>query len=370
MQKFVAVVICVAAVTPASSLLRSASRASQLPVRRSVPIVVQPASKFDLAVTRQFDRDYPPALQAADDQLYAGLGLTSSDHAARATLLDAASAASARYDVTKHVVYVRSTPHAGRARLVNELVRALVDQNFGLKRMGTLRARDRDAALAAAGAVNGLASLASGVRTPAPTSGTLLDRFLATERDVGPGRALIARLRYLGGRSAVASALRTFPRTTEQLLHLDKFLEREPALPIQVPVQVADLTYTMSETFGELDVRALLGAFGISNSDVVADGWGGGRLALYRSTTDVPTTVLVLRWDTPEDADEWRAAAPRYVVAAFPGAVTHVCPAVDACWLEGDRELALGSSATTTVFASGPEAELIAASLIQASGSG
>src|SRR5947208_14362684 len=74
------------------------------------------------------------------------------------------------------------------------------------------------------------------MRAPALHGGPL-DRFLELEAaaGLGPGRALAAELRYLGGSRALASALRTFPQTTEQLLHVDKFLERERALPVRLP---------------------------------------------------------------------------------------------------------------------------------------
>jgi hypothetical protein len=200
---------------------------------------------------------------------------------------------------------LRAPRRPARARLINELVRALVDQNFGLRRIDRLRSHDRDAALAAEAVVEGTAALAAGIRARAPR-GTPLERFLQLEAasGPGPGRALAAKLRYPGGTRAVASALRMFPQTTEQLLHVDKFFERERALPIRVPSQIGDETLIGSETFGELDLRNLLRAFRIPAADTVAAGWGGGRLALYRSAAGDYTAALELRWDSVADADE------------------------------------------------------------------
>jgi hypothetical protein len=214
--------------------------------------------------------------------------------------------------------------------------------------------------------VDGVASLASGRRATAPRGGPL-ERFLATERAVGSaaGRTLIARLRAVGGPTAVASPLRTWPRTTEQLLHVDKFLQRERALPIALPARVRELELEASETFGELDVRALLAAFALPGAGSVADGWGGGRIGLYRSTAPDPTVIVVVRWDSDEDAAQWRAAASTYVRAAFPTLEPRACPAVDGCWLEGDHEVALDSAGRVTALASGANAELLAAVVLQ-----
>jgi hypothetical protein len=164
--------------------------------------------------------------------------------------------------------------------------------------------------------------------------GTPLDRFSALEygAGLGPGRSLAAQLRYLGGRKALTTALRTFPQTTEQLLHVDKFLERERALPVTLPATAGGAPLVASETFGELDVRSLLRAFNVPGAVATADGWGGGRLALYGKVA-----VIMLRWDTPDDAVQWQAAVPQYVAAAFPGETGHTCPPLDRCWSGGAR---------------------------------
>jgi hypothetical protein len=248
--------------------------------------------------------------------------------------------------------------------LINELVRGLVDQNFGLQRISGLRSRDRDAALAAQGIVEGTAALASGVRAPAPR-GTPLERFLELEATTGPGpgRTLAAKLRYLGGSRALATGLRTFPQTTEQLLHIDKFLERERALSVRLPSSIGTARLSASETFGELDVRNLLHAHRIPNENLVAAGWGGGRLALYRSPTGEYTAALDLRWDSVADAEEWRERVPRFIASAFGLTTGRDCPPLDYCGA-ASSELAAGAIGKRTVFASGPQAELIAAALL------
>jgi len=370
--RFVAVVICAALVAPAAAdsaapvppLLRRASQLSGLKVRRPVRVVVESGTRFEADVTRALDRDYPRTVQRLDDSLYMGLGLLPAQRSIRSALISSAVLSRAYYDARPRVLRERRRPAPTRSAIVHEFVRALVDQNFGLRRVTGLRGRDRDAALAANAVVDGTAALASGLRASAP-HGSPLARFLAVEQSAGLdfGRQLVAQLRYLGGKTAVASALRTFPRTTEAVLHLDKFLQREPALPISLAPTIRDVRLSESETFGELDVLALLRAFDLADADTVADGWGGGRLALYATAGGQQSVALVLRWDTSDDAAQWRAAAPLFVAAAFPDAQGRLCPAVDQCWLVGDRELAAASNGDVTVLASGAEGELVAAAL-------
>jgi hypothetical protein len=359
MRKFVTVVICAGAVLPAAagastaprSLVRDASRLSGLPVRKPVQTTTVSSRRYGALFTRAWNRDYPAGLRRIDTNAYALLGLTR-----RSVKVPAARA---WYDISAQRLFLQRTPAAGRRTVVNELVRALIDQNYGLRRIVGLRARDRDRWLAARGIVDGTAALASGLRADA-LRGTPLDRFsqLEAQTGIGPGRALAAELRYLGGRAALASALRTLPQTTEQLLHVDKFLEHEPALPVRLPTRAGAATLSAAETFGELDVRNLLRAFGVRSADTTAAGWGGGRLALYDGVA-----ALVLRWDSPEDAAEWQAAVRVYVAAAFPGATAQTCPPLDSCW-SGPGEIAAGVFGTTSVLASGPGSSSVAGALL------
>jgi hypothetical protein len=361
MRTFVALVICALVALPSGAsastaprkLVREASRLSGLPARRQVQTAVVSAKRYDALFTRAWSREYPSTIRRTDASVYRRLGLVT-----RAVKFQSPRA---WYDICARRLFVQRGRTTSRPALIQEVVRALVDQNYGLRRLVGLRARDRDRWLAADAIVRGTAALSSGLRAPT-VRGTPLDRFSALEASagLGPGRALAAELRYLGGRSALASALRTFPQTTEQLLHVDKFLERERALAVRLPGRAGDAGLVASETFGELDLRYLLQAFRVPAAETTAEGWGGGRLALYDDVA-----ALVLRWDTPEDAAQWQAAVPAYVGAAFPGATSHTCPPLDRCW-SGPGELAAGVYGTTAVFASGPGSAAVAAALLAA----
>jgi len=363
MRSFVAVVICAIVALPAGAaastaprkLVRDASRLTGLSARKPVTTSAVPVARYLTLYKRARTRDYPTGLRQADATLYEALGL---------------GAASVKrpfprawYDVATRRLFVQRRPAAARRTVLQEVARALIDQNFGLKRrLAGLRTRDRDRWLAANAMVDGTAALASGLRPAAPR-GTPLDRFYALDAaaGLGAGRALAAQLRYLGGRSALVTALRTFPQTTEQLLHVDKFLERERALPVPLQSTVSGARLVASETFGELELRNFLRAFGISSAATVAEGWGGGKLALY----DDGSAVVVVRWDTADDAAEWQAAVPRYIDAAFAGAVARTCPPLDHCWKAGATDLAAGVYGTTSVLASGPGAAKIAPGLLR-----
>jgi hypothetical protein len=372
-EKFVTVVICgvvalsaaggPAAATNRDTLLSNASRLSGLPVRQAVPQKLLAGPSYDAALLRAADREYPRSLRSIDTALYARLGLM--PRSLRARLTGDAHASRAWYDPSVRRLLLRQSPTAQRASVVNELVRALVDQNFNLRRIAPLRARDRDRALAAKSIVDGTAALASGVVSTPSLRGAPLERFLQLESGLAAGKTLAKELRYLGGSPALASALRLFPQTTEQLLHIDKFLERERGLPVRLPTRIGDWKLSASETFGELDVRSLLRAFNVPNALAAAEGWGGGRVGLYVSPTGQTTAALALQWDTIDDAEEWRAAVNGYIAAAFPGATARDCPPLDRCW-SSSWDVATGVLGNASVFASGPGSDTIAATLFAA----
>ena len=353
------VVICIVVAVPAGAaastaprtLVREAVRVSGFSARRPVVTTAVSAPRYDVLYERARARAYPSSLRRADATAYAHLGL-----GARRVK---AATPRAWYDVGARKLLVQQRPAASRRALVHEIVRALIDQNYNLKRLVGLRTRDRDRWLAANAIVEGTAALSSGLRPAAPR-GTPLDRFygLDAAAGLGAGRVLAAQLRYLGGRSGLVTALRTFPQTTEQLLHVDKFLERERALPVRLPATAGGVQLASSETFGELEVRNLLHAFRVPAGAATAAGWGGGRLALYGDVA-----AIVLRWDTAEDAAEWQSTVPHYVAAAFPGVSPGTCAPLDACWT-GAAEVAAGVYGTTSVFASGPGAAGVAAALL------
>jgi hypothetical protein len=313
------------------------------------------APRYAALLARARDREYPAVLRREDATLESLLGLT--------TITVTLPQARAWYDTAARRLFLERTPRPTRRAVLNEVVRALVDQNYGLRRLGALRVRDHDGWLAARGIVDGTAALASGLRA-SPLRGTPLDRFTQLEANVGtgPGRVLAAQLRSIGGSAAVRGGLRTFPRTTEQLLHIDKFLEREPALPVPVPQRAGPATLERAETFGELDVRDLLQAFAVPSAVTAAEGWGGGRLALYADGNE-RLAAIVLRWDSADDALEWQTAAAQYVAAAFPGATPRACPPLDRCWT-GTGEVAAGVLGRTSVLVRGPDAPSVAAALL------
>ena len=248
------------------------------------------------------------------------------------------------YDPVSRTAYVQSG--AGeRATALHELVHALQDQHFDLRRAARASPAAATASLAAAGARS------RGTRRSSPA--VLVARSLSAHGEPQPdalprarsaasrprvGLRFAANLRNLGGNAArVLGSLRRFPATTEQVFHLDKFLERERPLPIVLPGRARpDCELAGDGTFGELDVRALLAVFGVPRLDHAGDGLG------RRPHRDLPRLPAARPWrsrstGTPErDAQSsGRDAVTRYVNEAFDAATRRDPRAPTACRRHG-----------------------------------
>jgi hypothetical protein len=364
-RKLVTVVICtlvLAAPAAAGSplrlpaLTRLASKASGLRVSSRPKVVFLGKAAMQQQALRLLDRDYTPDQQAYDETLYRTLGLLDDAQTLRPSLVQQANAAAGRYDALRRAVYLRAGSTA-RQTVLRELVHVLQDQRFNLRRLAGLRAGHRDAAIAAAAATDAHAAFVSGLRRgrPVAPSGSRLGIFLAVESafPTTTGLRFISTLQNLGGNRAIFTALQRFPQTTEQILHIDSFLEREPAVAIALPTAIGKFGRTSEDTFGELDVRALLATFAVPRRESVGTGWGGGRTALYREPSGRQAVVVALDWDEAADADQWAEAVATYVNAAFGKSAATPCGAT-VCWSVGGRELAFEHDGLRTALVFGP----------------
>lgn len=323
----------------ARALLRLAVKATGLTAEDPVRIVAEPAVRFRQRRVAHFDRSYPRPAQAHDEKVYRALGLLSGGTGTLRNALLALDRRTGLYDPVAGIAYVQKGK-GERTAALRQLVHALQDQHFDLNRVRRLTG-SRDATNAAAAAIEGHASLLLGAPPlPAAGSGSRLTRFLVLEQgfDSTVGRRLAVDLRNLGGTPAVRSALRRFPATTEQVFHVDKFLQRERAVQIVVPDGVEGLRLRSTGTFGELDVRALLAVFGVPALDAAATGWGGGRTAVYRDAS-TEAVLVSLAWDSEANAAQWATAATAYVEAAFGDGTLSECAAT-ACWILSGRSVA------------------------------
>jgi hypothetical protein len=175
------------------------------------------------------------------------------------------------------------------------------------------------------------------------------------ETGVEFARALHGR----GGWGALNQAWQNPPQSTEQILHVERYLAGDtPQL-----VALAPLTETLgagwqllqTDTFGEFMLRQYLGQqLSEAEVDAAATGWGGDTFAVYWNE-EAGQQVMALRlvWDSPADATQFASAFSRYAAWRGDGAVQIDTPD-GACWQLGDV-LCLYARAGETLVVRAPD---------------
>jgi hypothetical protein len=129
------------------------------------------------------------------------------------------------------------------------------------------------------------------------------------------GFAFVTALRRTKPWSAINAAFVRPPRSTEQILHVDKYLADDKPIAVKVEGSpLAAYTVLTSDVWGELGMRSFLRTHGVS--EIVASngaaGWGGDRVITlaHKGETNARRTIGMARfeWDTEVDAREAQAA--------------------------------------------------------------
>ncbi len=129
-----------------------------------------------------------------------------------------------------------------------------------------------------------------------------------------------------GGWEEVNEAYQELPKTTEQILHPEKYVIGEGAVELAIRDLSGDLgddwEQQMDIVFGEFDVyNWLLSTLEYDPfATIAAEGWGGGRIAVYSNDSD-PDRVVVqisLMWDDTDEALEFYTAFAEVVSIVDP----------------------------------------------------
>ncbi|MFW5690964.1 MAG: hypothetical protein ACOCXZ_00570 [Chloroflexota bacterium] len=180
------------------------------------------------------------------------------------------------------------------------------------------------------------------------------------------GMSFVKALYASGGWDAVNAAYDDPPRSTEHILHPDRYLAGDAPLPIYLnDVNSALLldgwTRLFRDRLGEFYLRQYLGTqLDALTVDVASTGWGGDDFALYYNEThDLRAWVLKLAWDTPADQEEFGAAYRRFarLRTGSPGRMVDGLT----CWEQAELALCLVDTGVFTAIASAPTVEEAAA---------
>jgi len=318
---------------------------------KAVEPVTLDAAQLTANLTADFDHENTPdELRLAEDLLIT-LGLLPPGSKLRTIMLDFQSGQVAGYyspDKDQLFVVNRSGGLDGSqmATYAHEFTHQLDDQVIGLDKLGLDVADQSDRQLARLALVEGDATSVQSTYMTANLTPKQLGEVLAAAADPKALEALQKAPPYVretalfpyerglayvmtliatgGGYAAVDAAFKSPPDSTEQILHPDKYVQREVPATVKLPDVATALgagwTAAGQDTLGELILSIWLTQGGVprAEANVAATGWGGDRLVLLRGPDDALGVGLVTTWDTAADASEFLAAASTAVSAREP----------------------------------------------------
>lgn len=304
----------------------------------------------------------PNLLEAADRLLHRLRLLRPEQHYQQVMLKLLGDEIAGFYDPRAKTFFILSDmPESAQVGIMShELHHALQDQHFGIEQMRGYGDRVQDVGLATSALLEGDA-LATMLMYPSgelSASPLLLDKLMSASMQAAAAPAGLSEtiwqsllFPYAGGLTfvtAVADAkgwegvtelYAAPPQSTEQVLHPERYLERDEPTWLEHPSPLPGAERYAVDVMGEWMVRSLLGEWlgaSVAPASVsrAAAGWDGDRLSGWRfAGSDRELVTWLLVWDSEEDAEAfarlgpllatwWTGGAPASSEGAHGGAVT------------------------------------------------
>lgn len=329
---------------------------------------------------RSFDEDNPAEYVRGNERLLKAFGLFPEDKTLKGIFLELIDSQVAGFyrpdDKTLYVVSRSGTINgADKITFAHEYGHALQDANFPVFAEQEELLDETDRAMARAAIYEGdatlLMSLWAGPNlTPEefqdvlsagadPESTAILARTPAilVQGLLFPynvGLAFLQPKQASGGWDAVDAVFADLPRSTEQVLHPDKYEAGEEPVEITLPAGLAATmgtgwSETIQDTFGEFQMGVWLRETGVATgaANTAAAGWGGDRVVVLHGPDESWAVAMHTEWDTAVDADEFETAAT--VATGEAGGPAAVLPGAGGT----TRWFVVGSDAATLGLVSG-----------------
>ena len=367
----------------------------ELPPLAEIRERFQTPEELRLELPMQIAEDYPLAEAAAESRSWAALGLVPAGSDLIELFVDLLGDQVAGYydPRTNEMVVISEGAEFGALEeftYSHETVHALQDEHLGLgdlileegpslsddASVALTALYEGDATLASFDYLSGDPGLAARVAFAAGTQAAPLDGPPAlTVWLIFPylqGPTFVHAVRDAGGWAAVDAAYADPPVSTEQVMHPEKYLERDEPVAVSLPEATAlgeDWSEVDQDTLGELLTAVVLanlqpgqgfnefmGTLDLPTpASQAAAGWGGDRYALWENGEQ---EVLVWRsvWDTEEDARAFAGAMQGYAAARF--GETWSGSIADATMLGTNHAARLSLTGTTVQYTLAPTPEL------------
>lgn len=335
-------------------IMPAAARLRGLAFENDVPVVTTTPEEVGEYVRRVMDEEMPEKRFRGYEKVLSHMGLIEPGLDLRETLIHAYSTSIAGYydDEAKSFSIVAQPGGAegmDAVTVAHELVHALQDQHFDLSALRRFVRRNDDASLAVMALAEGDACdiMFRYMAGSYPRGGGPVrdySRLMAAANPVGsiPGLPLVVAQNMMfpysygtrfvtalleaGGNDAVNRAFLDPPVSTEQVIHPDKYIDRDEPCIVELP-DISDLLgegweMVAREPLGQFNLGLFLAVhLGTWGVDEAIAGWEGDAIAGFSGRGDGDFVfVHFLAWESPESAGRIFSMYRRLVEGRFPAA--------------------------------------------------
>lgn len=376
-----------AIVAATAVVLKETSEIRELPILRPVKSGAQSRAEIERMIVKNMNEETTPEEMRASELSLKKLGLVPPDFELRPFLVKLLTEQVAGYyDPKVQEFYLADWIDLDGQKPVmsHELTHALQDQHFNLRRFEKWPKGDSDAETAAHALIEGDASYVmmlyvernplralAFLKSMSQSGGSdLMDNAPRALRDsllfpYEQGLRWVTDLHKRGGWAQVSRAYTALPQSTEQILHIEKYLAHEAP----VKIELKDLSGALGQGWkridydvnGEWSYYLILDEFLKSDaeSERASAGWAGDRYAVYEGPK-AGEVLMVQRtaWDTEKDAQEFfdayaKRTARRYAGAAEAETPTTTGPITRRVWHTNEGDVMMQRRGQTVVIAEG-----------------
>lgn len=333
------------------TVLEQTSEIRELPILRPVKSGAQSRAEIEEMIIKNQREHTTPAEMHATEVVLKKLGLVPNDFQYAPFIVKLLTEQVAGYyDPRMQRFYVADwiDLEGQKPVMAHELAHALQDQHFNLRRFEKWPKGDSDAELAAHSLIEGDATLAMTLymaKNPLValafvrslgTTNTASEQFKQAPRALREtllfpyeqGAEWASRIYKRGGWPMISASFTKLPRSTEQILHPEKYFSYEAPVKIDMPDVRSflgqDWKKVDTDVNGEWSLYLILDQFlnSPAESKRAAAGWAGDRYSFYEGPkTGDALLVQLTAWDTEADAREFFDAYTKRTGQRYPGAV-------------------------------------------------
>jgi hypothetical protein len=349
----------------AESVFQQASSIRGLKILRPVPCEIHDKKLVEKYIRSTIDEKMPPGRLVLEEEAYKILGFIPDQFSYQKGIVDLyLSQIGGYYDPEKrHYIMAGWLPDLMQTTVAaHELTHALQDQHFNLGTFMDMKKMRSDALMARSALVEGDATAVmfdytrkqaglSGLREEQSVDSLLLQNIVGAGMvsalnqipqslqmmllfPYTSGLRFVHGLLLKDGYHQVDGAFKRPPRSTEEILHLDKYFKDAPDFVEIGDAEIregmpADAKDIYTDTYGEFAVSALLAMSSNEHEKIAkaAEGWGGDRAEIF-DEAGKHFFVWKTHWDSAEDAREFYEMYSAALKKRFAGGITKDEPGV------------------------------------------